>query len=242
MFHVIDHSESDPALNLALDEALLESAEAGAENVLRFWESPIVFAVIGVGQRVREEVHVEACEADGIPVMRRCSAGGAVLQGPGSLNFTLCVRYDTWPECRSLHDSYCEILKGVLRGLAGIGFHGSIEGVSDLAIEGRKFSGNAQKRKRESFLHHGTLLYGACDLPMRPYLTEPKRRPDYRGEREHGDFVTRLPLNRAELTRAVHAGWTLDGATRGALSPEIRARAEYLAETKYRTREWTMRR
>ena len=56
------------------DEALLESAEAGESGeVLRFWESPVHFVVVGYANKVASEVNLPACEARGIPILRRCS-------------------------------------------------------------------------------------------------------------------------------------------------------------------------
>ncbi|NJM55910.1 MAG: lipoate--protein ligase family protein, partial [Verrucomicrobiae bacterium] len=38
-----------PQENLALDEALLDLADAGGAGVLRLWESPSPFVVVGYG-------------------------------------------------------------------------------------------------------------------------------------------------------------------------------------------------
>ena len=74
---VIDVSFREPERNLALDQVLLDNAEerAGCE-VLRFWESPIPFVVLGVSQKLEQEVDEEACCRDKVPILRRCSAGG----------------------------------------------------------------------------------------------------------------------------------------------------------------------
>ena len=89
---LIDLSFDDPAQNLALDEALLDAAEEGRSgDTLRFWESPSTFVVLGTAQVFAIEVHEAACRRDGVPVLRRCSAGGCVLQGPGSLNYSLVL-------------------------------------------------------------------------------------------------------------------------------------------------------
>ena len=108
---LLDISFSRPAENLAFDEVLLNGLESGrSEETLRFWESPELFVVLGLGQARREEVRLDACEEDGIPVMRRCSAGGCVVQGPGCLNFTLALKYDRSPDLRSINGSYGYIL------------------------------------------------------------------------------------------------------------------------------------
>ncbi|TAL05365.1 MAG: lipoate--protein ligase family protein, partial [Verrucomicrobia bacterium] len=89
----LDLTLPTPAENLACDEALLDAAEAGpGDEVLRFWESREHFVVVGYANKVASEVNVAACEAKSIPILRRCSGGGTVVQGPGCLNYALVLR------------------------------------------------------------------------------------------------------------------------------------------------------
>jgi len=241
---VVDYSFRFPALNLALDEALLNGVErGGAPETLRFWESPTHFVVVGTAQALREEVHEDHCRADGVPVLRRCSAGGCVLQGPGCLNFALALRTESRPEIASLHASYDYILGALIRAFARRGLHLSAAGVSDLVQGDRKVSGNAQRRRRRAILHHGTLLYRVEAGRMDRYLKEPSRRPAYRGARTHGQFLAALPLPPAALRAVVCEAF---GATVGDAGAELldseRDECEELARSKYRTDAWTYRR
>ncbi len=79
---------TDPAENLAFDEALLRVAPGSP--VLWLWRNPVC-VVVGRGQRIAREVHVEACARDGVPVLRRASGGGTVFHDPGNLNVTLVL-------------------------------------------------------------------------------------------------------------------------------------------------------
>jgi len=67
------------------------------DEALRFW-NPRHFVVVGYANRIANEVNVAACEKRGVPILRRCSGGGTVLQGPGCLNYTLILHAgDTGP-------------------------------------------------------------------------------------------------------------------------------------------------
>ncbi|MFM1919231.1 MAG: hypothetical protein RLZZ303_865 [Candidatus Hydrogenedentota bacterium] len=234
-------SRETPAENLALDEALLESAALGhSGDTLRIWESPSRFVVLGTGQCAAEEANLEACMQAGIPVLRRCSAGGCVLQGPGSLNFSLVLLLDAHPEARSLHQSYCIILNRLRDAFRVHGCQLDHAGTSDLSLGGRKVSGNAQRRKREAILHHGTLLHATDYEGMARYLKEPSDRPGYRGDRTHADFVTRLPFSRAELEGIITEAYA--PLTPGELTPAEAGRMRQLAEEKYTQDEWNLRR
>lgn len=239
---VIDFSLPDPAENLALDEILLDRVESGdAPETLRFWESPAPFVVIGTGQVLAEEVDEAACARDGIPVLRRCSAGGCVLQGPGSLNYTLALAFENHADARGLHASYAYILGMLRRAFAQRGVRLRHEGVCDLALDGRKVSGNAQRRRRNAFLHHGTLLHAPDRDAMERYLREPKERPDYRGNATHRDFVGAIPLTPGALRRVARDAFGARGPDEAPTGEEIAAMRRLAAE-KYRDPAWTRRR
>ncbi|HOD50697.1 MAG TPA: lipoate--protein ligase family protein [Candidatus Hydrogenedentes bacterium] len=239
---VLDLSFHAPASNLALDEVLLNSAERGiAGESLRFWESPVPFVVVGVSQRILAEVRHEACVRDGVPVLRRCSAGGCVLQGPGSLNLSLVLSYDRHPSLRNIRDSYCHILGRLREALETRGVRASLEGISDLAVEGLKVSGNAQKRRKHFFLHHGTFLYHVDWQSMGRYLREPQERPAYRGARSHSAFVSTLPLGPHELRGAIRDAFEAHSADVEPLPIEFLEVRE-IASRKYSEYSWTYRR
>jgi lipoate-protein ligase A len=238
---LIDYSHPDPATNLALEEVLLDEVEQGRQpDTLRFWESPVPFVVLGTAQVLAEEANEAHCLADGVPIMRRCTAGGCVLQGPGSFNYALFLTYESFPEVASLHASYRFILGKVCAALATLGIEATHQGISDIAISGLKVSGNAQRRRRRALLHHGTLLYRADADAIGRYIREPTDRPDYRGARTHGEFVTALPTDPDGLRHALTA---IFGSAGGA-SPvaEELERAEMLALEKYHQTTWIRRR
>lgn len=244
---LINYSFDDPAENLALEEVLLDRVETGkAAETLRFWESPVRFAVIGTGQTLAQEIHVDQCQTEGIPFLRRCTAGGAVLQGPGCLNYTLALRYENRPSFKSLHTSYASILGCIADALAHHGIAACFEGICDLALDGGKVSGNAQRRRRNAMLHHGTLVYKPDYDGMERYLREPAERPEYRGVRSHRDFVRGLPLDPWTLRAAVCEAFNVIPVSiadnHPAPAPEELDAARRLAAEKYRSDAWTRRR
>ena len=59
--HLLDLTLETPAENVALDEALLESAERGEgpSDVLRLWEPRTPMVVIGRSSKIADETHVD---------------------------------------------------------------------------------------------------------------------------------------------------------------------------------------
>src|SRR5947207_3232819 len=140
--YFLDLTLPDLADNLALDEALLLGAEDGGPAVLRLWEWPRPAVVLGAGCRLAEDVDEERCRADGVPVLRRASGGGTVLLGAGCLLYTLVLAYDRSPLLREIRWSYEYILHHIRVALLEIVPGIEWAGISDLAADGKKFSGN----------------------------------------------------------------------------------------------------
>ena len=100
---LLDLTLPTPTQNLACDEALLEWRERkGGEEILRFWESPDYFVVVGYANKMETEVNLAACRAQEIPVLRRCSGGGTVVQGRGCLNYALLLDISRRKELETL--------------------------------------------------------------------------------------------------------------------------------------------
>jgi lipoate-protein ligase A len=185
-----------------------------------------------------EDVVEAACSAADVPIVRRSSGGGTVLLGAGCLLYSLVLAYDRAPALREILSSYGYILERVRVALTGVGTGIQHAGTSDLAAGERKFSGNAQQRKRRHLLHHGTLLYGFdVDLVGR-YLRLPRRQPDYRGGRAHAAFLTNLAAGRAELARRLQTAWGADQPPEAWPAALVRR----LIEEKYAQAEWLRRR
>jgi|SRR5579883_907739 len=235
---LLDLTLPSPVENLALDEALLIAAEEGTgSEVLRFWELSTYAAVVGSGGSVAIDVNLAACEADGVPVLRRSSGGGTVLLGPGCLCFSLVLHYERAQGLNEIPASNRYILARITKALTPV-VASMREGTSDLAVNGVKFSGNAQQRKRTHFLHHGTLLCGFDLARVSKYLNPPERQPDYRRNRPHAEFIANLPIGVDEAKRLLSAEWQPVGD----YAPLPLMKMQELVAEKYARDEWNRRR
>lgn len=235
---LLDLTLSEPAANLALDEALLLAAESTGVEVLRLWESPKLAVVVGAGGSVAIDVNVATCEAHGVPILRRASGGGTVLLGPGCLCFSLVLAYDRAAGLTEIPASNRYVLNRILNALQPIAPNAVIAGTSDLAIAGLKFSGNAQQRKRTHFLHHGTLLCGFDLELITNFLHAPERQPEYRQGRGHGEFVRNLAADATTVKTLLSTEWNVEGTVDAVPWWELNE----LLDAKYRRDEWNRRR
>ena len=235
----LDRTWPAAAENLAGDEALLDWAEeADGPETLRFWEPADPFVVVGYANRVGTEVNEAACAALAIPVYRRCTGGGTVLQGPGCLNYALILRAAEDGPLASITGANRFIMERNRAALQTLTERPvRVQGHTDLTVGARKFSGNAQRRRRRFLLFHGSFLLN-LDLDLvEQCLAMPSKEPDYRGHRSHREFVANLGVSADAVKAALVQAWGVQPAP----LPDLASRVEHLAETKYRSVEWNQR-
>lgn len=230
---------------VALDAALLAAVDRGeSAPCWRFWEPLAPAVVIGTGGAAGREVHLDLLRAGGVPLVRRFSGGGTVLQAPGVLNYAAVFRADE--NDINVSASYRSVLSVIRAGLERSGLETQFEPPSDLAAGGRKLSGNAQARKRRAVLVHGTILVNLDTDLFARYLPHPPEEPAYRRGRSHAQFVT--TLEREGLTTTVRelagclalaAGLDPDRSVEP--SPAERSRAEQWVGERFGQEAWTLR-
>lgn len=248
----LDLPFTTPAENLAADEAVLDWCEAGrGDETLIFWEPRATFVVVGYANKVATEVNVPACAAQGIPIFRRCSGGGTIVQLPGGLNYSLILRITETGPTRNITAANQFIME---KNRAAIeaelknqtpAARISVNGHTDLAlathhsslITFKKFAGNSQRRRKNFLLFHGTLLLN-CDLALiGELLAMPSAQPDYRANRPHSDFVTNLNWPAEKVKAALRHEWNAHASLLDFPEAEIRQ----LAAQKYSTAEWNFK-
>lgn len=239
--HYSDTILPTPAENLALDESLLyQINEQNSVGCLRIWEVDQYTVVLGSSNQVAANINLAACKQDQIPVLRRCTGGGTVLLGPGCFVYSLFLRITADQHLIGIEGTTQEILNRICvrLNLLKPDLNVELQGISDLTVQGRKFSGNSQRWLTTTLLHHGTILYD-FDLDRIPrYLISPEREPEYRSGRDHLEFVVNYPSNLPDLKQAFVKTWN---ATES--EPEIPLdRVNQLVVEKYATEKWNLRR
>ncbi len=195
------------AEDLALDEAMLIEADEGrGPPLVRFWEPAGLAVVLGATRRLHDEVHLDACRRDGVPVFRRSSGGGTVLIGPGTLNVTVVLPDTAGAGLSAVDAAQRHVLDRMARAIRQAGASVDVRGHGDLVLGDRKCGGSAQRRLRRWFLVHCSILY---DFPLDQvarYLALPARQPEYRRGRTHAEFLANLGLPRSRLVDALRPG------------------------------------
>jgi lipoate-protein ligase A len=239
---LLDLTFAEPELNLALDEALLEEAEGADWQTsrcvgpsLRFWEPEQPLVVVGRSSPLGEEVNLEFCQRQEIPILRRCSGGATIVTGPGCLMYAVLIGYQGQEELRSLDNAHRYVMERMVGAISRLGIPVDWRGTCDLTLGGRKVSGNSLRCRRQGFLYHGTMLCRSFELSLvGQALHLPRRQPEYRQGRSHAEFVTRLPCEIEPLKQAIQQAWGADEV----IKDWPRSRTRELARDKYSSPQW----
>ncbi len=139
-----------------------------------------------------------ACAAAGWPVATRRTGGGITPQGPGVVNLALAFRAGPG-RARTIRASYGAICDPLSEALAELGIaaaampvKGSFcDGDYNLAVDGRKLVGTAQRWRGDACLAHALIL---TDIALAPAVAAAQRLSDGLGHNARFDSALHCRL------------------------------------------------
>lgn len=160
--------------NMAVDEALLRSAQQGAAPTLRFYSWDGAWLSLGFAQRL-DAARLAACREAGVGIVRRATGGRAVLHG-ADLTYAVAAPVSALPA--GLDATYALIGSALRQALTRLGIPaepaarvpeapgpGGFDcfqstAAHEICAKGRKLAGSAQRRAGGGVLQHGSLRLG----------------------------------------------------------------------------------
>lgn len=238
--------------NMAIDEAILRCVVAGdSPNTLRFYTWAPSAVSVGYFQGLEQEVDLEACQREGVDVIRRLTGGGAVFHDRnGEITYSLALKGNTPGIPQNVLDSYGVLCHGLALGLQRLGLAASFAPINDILVNGRKISGNAQTRRFGGILQHGTILCDVNPALMFSLLKVPDVKMRDKLVQAVEERVTSIrremgTVDHVAVTQALCAGFVeaLDiGLLPGDLSPQEEALARQIKVERYATHDWLFKR
>lgn len=227
------------AQNMAIDEALTESV--GEVPILRIYGWRPAAVSIGYFQSMNEEVNFTKCREIGVDIVRRLTGGGAVLH-----EYELTYSFISRRYPQNIVESYKWICDAIVISINRLGFDASFVPLNDIVIAGKKVSGNAQTRRKGVLLQHGTILLGVDVNKMFSVLKVPSEKLRDKIIKDVKERVTSLAGttydNMATSLKTSFAAKFEAKLIDDTLSTEEISHARWLAERKYSSNEWNLRR
>ena len=150
--------------NMALDEAILDAViKRKSLNTLRFFKWNPSTISIGRNQSLINEVDVDFAKEKGFNIVRRITGGGSVFHDrTREITYSIVcpTRFLEKLNAKNVIEQFEKIEEGIVLALTHYGLK-TEKGVIHcpaIFLDGKKFSGNAQVRKKGYLLQHGTIL------------------------------------------------------------------------------------
>ena len=259
-WRLIDSGPGSGHWNLALDEAIFQSVRTGASPpTLRLyrWSAPALS--IGYAQDRERDINRDACRARGIEVIRRVTGGRAVLHD-AEVTYSVSAPAGLPGFGTGLGEAYRRVAEGLIAGLRLLGVRAAVAAPGprkpsrppgqaacfattarhEIAVEGRKLVGSAQRREGGAFLQHGSILLKSHDELLMQVL---RRRPATENGADMtglADVLTPCPAPEtvvAAIVGGCTAAWGV-GFVPGGVSPEELQAARALETGRYRSEDW----
>lgn len=236
---IIRSNRTDAPFFHAAEEYLMENF---GESVFMLWRAKKCI-LLGKNQNAWKQVNLDYVKEREILLVRRASGGGTVFCDLGNINFSFIENHGT-----EKVNNYRLFTKPILEVLNQMGIPAQFSGRNDLTIDGKKFSGNAQYRKKDRLLHHGTLLFSADLKDLAGALkTDPLKYKD-RGIESAAKRVTNIaahldePMDVLAFREKIYSHMQSkdsDAIVRDFTEAEI-VEIEKIADAKYRNWDWTI--
>ena len=170
---------------LRIEEALLRASDLNVCLVSRGTPRAIVMGISGTPETMLDLPKVKR---DKIPVIKRFSGGGTVIVDEETLFITfICAK--NFLDIHPFPEPILRWGQTIFAQSWKIPDFRLIE--NDYTIGELKCGGNAQYITKDRWLHHTSFLWDYRDENM-AYLLLPEKRPRYRENRSHRDFLCRL--------------------------------------------------
>lgn len=258
----VDTGANDAFLNMAIDEAILETHIQGrCPPTLRVYGWQPSALSVGQFQDVEAEIDIANCKRAGVDVVRRLTGGRAVFHDDELTYSVVTSERCGFP--KSLAGSYGLLNKGLIAAYGLLGVEACLEahpqepssaacfssaGLADLTCQGRKLCGSAQFRRDQALLQHGSLpitfdvraFFFLLALPSAD--ARDGAQADYQKKAASLREVSVGRMGRQELKAALVEGFQTTLGVRlyeEPLSPEELDLARELADRKYRASGWS---
>ena len=199
----------DPAEQMALDERWAREVAAGERPAtVRFWRWGAPAVVVGRFQSIRDEVHLDAAQAEGFAVVRRCTGGGAMVVRPDDVITYSLYAPASFVDGTDVPAAYRICDGWAVDALRRMGVDARFGGLNDIVSPYGKIGGAAARRfpgPVGAILHHTTLAYRIdADAMTRILNTSPEKMRDkaVRSARRRVDpLANRTTLGRDGIMR-----------------------------------------
>lgn len=189
MWQLIDSGIKDASENMQIDALLLENLKPNDLPILHLYDWKSLSATYGYFIKPENFLNLEGVKKRGLSLARRPTGGGIVLH-TCDLAFSVLVPSQHEGYSENTLENYHYVNKRVIEAIHALldkenltllpkdpvaldssskNFCMAKPTIYDVMIEGRKIAGAAQRKRKQGFLHQGTI---SISFPKEEFLTD----------------------------------------------------------------------
>lgn len=242
------HDPDSGEMNMAIDQAILESTAASGKTTLRFYRWTPATLSLGYFQKLGDRANHAASE--NCSVIRRASGGGAIVHDD-ELTYSICIA-SKGSIAKANSNLYDTVHHAIRIALAEQGIEVELyeteEGsqikasksdpflcferraIGDIICDGAKVGGSAQRRLKNALIQHGSVL-----------LSQSSFAPELPGLKEQSGIEVNCEALLERVTELLQSklGYEFES---GELTSEEISRARTIADEKFGSTEWIEKR
>ena len=183
--------------NLAIEHSLITIQSHKSSNfIIRFWRNQ-KSVILGRNQDLDSEIDIDYCSKNNIEISRRISGGGTVYQDLGNLNISFIFNKNILPNNLSnISDITAYFTDFIIESLKYYGLENIKRmGSSNILHNNSKISGSSGYNKKNSILHHLTLLINVNLTNLENSLLAHPGYEAKKGRESHFYETSNLPNN-----------------------------------------------
>lgn len=163
----IEDDNVSASAGLATDEILATRVGSTESNTtLRLYTYKSNCALVGRFQTIKNELNLDYCQMNEIPVNRRPTGGGAIIMGEDQLGVALAIPGRSNDSYARVREQMALFSRGIITGLEKLGLNLEFRRKNDLEINGKKIAGlGLHKTSSGGLLFHASLLVD-LDVPF----------------------------------------------------------------------------
>jgi lipoate-protein ligase A len=197
----VDLGTVTPEYSVCADKVLLNSRSS---DILMIYSRDRACISAGRFQKIEDTIDTEYAERNGISIVRRVSGGSCIYSDRDQVTYSLIVSKERLPASRN--GSFASVCNAVVSGLKELGIDGIYKPVNDILVGGKKISGGAQARNRDTVLQHGSIILDIDDSVVTSVLKDARKR-SYDGLTSVRECLGHIP-SREVISKAILSGFS----------------------------------
>ena len=158
-WRLIDLGYQEPLMAQCFYEAVAICVDRGTSpNTLIITIPSRPYVCIGYHQRLEDEIDLDYCRSQGLPVIRRGQGGGACYLDSNQVFYQLVAHEDSPAVPKDVEELFKRCLAATVHVYRSLGVPAEYKPINDVVVGGRKISGNGAGRLGKAIILVGNII------------------------------------------------------------------------------------